>query len=94
MTFRVGQKVVYVRRGAVPAYMPKLVVNDIYEVTKTAVSSVSGKQLVMVNGYEPVSDGIAMRWYHAYDFRPVQEQGMSILRSIAANPKQKIRELA
>lgn len=32
--------------------------------------------------------------YAAARFRPVQEQGMSILRAIAANPKQKITEAA
>lgn len=94
MTFRVGQKVVCVKRdpwvvigGPLEGSYPDPVYGEI--VTVASINQYGQHTCLALEEYMPTKQDFA-----AIYFRPVQEQGMSILRSIAANPKQKIRELA
>jgi len=102
MTFRVGQKVVCVLPNEkqhrkwgrdYPDYL------GVYTVRRI-VCGYGDPFLLLREVKNPIVSlqyagkyvGRGEQGFGAKYFRPVQEQGMSILRSIAANPKQKIRE--
>lgn len=102
MTFRIGQKVVCVlpnekqhrRCGReYPDYLGVYTVRRVvcvYDDQFLLLREV--KNPMVPRGHKGKYIGKGEQGFGAKYFRPVQEQGMSILRAIAANPKLNIRE--
>ena len=94
MAFHVGQRVVFIAKRTKFAGLPSLKYGEVCEITKISVSGISGKTVLLVNGCKPGKLNGYEVWFDGEDFRPLQEQGMSILRAILADPKVKIKEPA
>lgn len=100
MAFHVGQKVVCVKAFPGGVNLPSLVEGGIHVVDGIEVGNyvfgvlvdpdIVGLLLVGVN--HPAHPFLPGRHfsYGSDLFRPLQEQGMSILRAIAANPKREL----
>lgn len=93
MAFHVGQKVVCVKDGG---WSPHYFFGDLPAPEKGEVVTISGLYsepagdwFLMLKEYRPDTQS-----FWAIHFRPLQEQGMSILRAILADPKVKIKETA